>query len=314
MLAIILGILKFIGLLLLGILGLLLALILLVLLVPVRYRAFGSCYGELKGAASVSWLFHILSCQVKYDGEPDMCIRVFGIRVGAGAAKKKPKRDTSDADFVETDLTDAGPMKTDAADKDSPAPLTGADNRAEMETEKTAGTKTAVGTGKTAGTQKKADAQKKTQTAKKRRRFSFGNPFEKIRVTFGRICDKLKAVKEKKEQVLAFINQEDNRRTFRLIKKQAGVLLKHILPQTVKGKIRFGFEDPYTTGQILTWVSPFYGLYARNLQLIPAFEEPVLEGELNLKGRIRIGALLAVAVRIYMDKNFRMLLKKWREA
>lgn len=316
MLAIILGILKFIGLLLLGILGLLLAIIFIVLLVPLRYRAGGSYYGELKGAASVSWLLHILSCQVKYDGETDMCIRVFGIRIGG---RKKPKTDEAEDVVTETEVKAAD--RADTAQTD----ISGADT---VDTVGKNVTKADTGDGAcgekpiSGAEQKAADLSadekkrkaRKKQEEKKRKKSGFGNPIEKIRVTFQGICDKLKLLKEKKDQALAFINQEDNRRTFRLIKRQAVALIKHILPGKIKGRIRFGFDDPYTTGQILTWVSPFYGLYARNLQLIPEFEESVVEGELNLKGRIRIGTLLAIAVRIYMDKNFRVLLKKWRQA
>lgn len=313
MLAIILGILKFIGLLLLGILGLLLAIIFIVLLVPLRYRAGGSYYGELKGTASVSWLLHILSCQVKYDGETDMCIRVFSIRIGG---RKKPKTDEAEDVVTETEVKAAD--RADTAQTD----ISGADTVGKNVTKADTGGG-ACGEKPISGAEQKAadlsaDEKKrkarKKQEEKKRKKSGFGNPIEKIRVTFQRICDKLKLLKEKKDQALAFINQEDNRRTFRLIKRQAVALIKHILPGKIKGRIRFGFDDPYTTGQILTWVSPFYGLYARNLQLIPEFEESVVEGELNLKGRIRIGTLLAIAVRIYMDKNFRVLLKKWRQA
>lgn len=309
MLAIILGILKFIGLLLLGILGLVLVLILLVLLVPVRYRACGSYYGGLKGSASVSWLLHILSCQVRYDGETDMCIRVFGIRIG-----RKQKSD-SDADSM------GGRMLSDADKTKTGESLSGTVNEEQQKTPPDSTEKPDLSQEslpqkkqKTRNAQRAQKTQKTRKKRESRRKFPFGNPVEKIRVTFHRICDRLKVLSEKKDQILAFINQEDNRRTFRLLKKQAGALFKHILPTKIKGRIRFGFDDPYTTGQILTWVSPFYGLYAKKLQLIPEFEEPVLEGEVDLRGRIRIGTLIAVAVRIYMDKNFRTLLKKWREA
>ena len=54
MVAIVLGILKIIGILLLVILGLLLFVIISVLFVPLRYRAEGSFYEKLKGSASVS--------------------------------------------------------------------------------------------------------------------------------------------------------------------------------------------------------------------------------------------------------------------
>lgn len=303
MLAIILGILKFIGLLILGILGVLLFLLLLVLLVPVRYRAWGTYYGELKGAAGVSWLLHILSFQVWYDGEADMCVRVFGIRLG----KRKTAAETDEGG------SQGGGKDRNTSEKQDPGGGSGA------------GEKQDPGEGRVAQESRKAAEDKDSagpaqippppaKERKKKRRFSFADPFKKIRVTFQKICGKLKALGEKKDQVLVFLNQEDNKATLRLLKRQALALLKHILPGRVKGRLKFGFDDPYTTGQVLTWVSPFYGLYAKNLQLIPVFGEKVLEGELELKGRIRIGTVIAIALRMLFDKNFRKLLKKWREA
>ena len=92
----------------------------------------------------------------------------------------------------------------------------------------------------------------------------------------------------------------------RLTKK----LIRHLLPTKCSGRVRFGFEDPYTTGQILTYISPFYGWYARSVQVEPVFDENVMEGELRLKGRVRVATLLWIVIRLFMDKNFRRLLKE----
>ena len=42
------------------------------------------------------------------------------------------------------------------------------------------------------------------------------------------------------------------------------------------------------------------------------FEEPVMEGELKLKGRLRMGTILWCGFRVFLNKNFRLLLKQWR--
>lgn len=310
MLAIILGILKFIGLLLLGILGLAVFLLLLVLFVPVRYRARGSYYGAIKGNAGVSWLLHILSCQVVYDGEADVCIRVFGIRLGG-------RKRTGESETEEPKRNVREDLKREKIRKEKDAPQTEAPKKKPEAGSGQSGEAQKMGEHRETGNRQKDEIHGKAgaeQDTGKHRKFSLGNPLEKIRVTFQRICDKLETINEKKEQILDFINQEDNRNTFRLLKRQVYRLLKHILPGKVKGRVKFGFDDPYTTGQILTWVSPFYGLYAKKLQLIPSFDEKVLEGELNLKGRIRLGTVTAIAVRMLFDKNFRTLLKKWRQA
>ena len=111
-----------------------------------------------------------------------------------------------------------------------------------------------------------------------------------------------------------FLNREENKNTFRLLFRQLKKLLRHILPRKMTGKLRFGLDEPYKTGQILTYVSPFYGLYAKHLQLMPVFDEAVLEGDLKIAGRIRIGTILVLAVRVLLDKNFRKLIGKLRNA
>lgn len=310
MLAIILGILKFIGLLILGILGTALFLLLLVLLVPVRYRVQGTYYGAPKGAAGVSWLLHILTFQVRYDGEADMCVRVFGIRLGRRkAAAEEP--DGGKLQRPGEGAQDGGMRRSAEADRDTeekrdPGEVSDAGGDPGLREEPDAGEESDPG--------QVLPPPAKGQRQKRKRKFSFVNPVQKIRVTFQKICGKLKALGEKKDQVLDFLNQEDNKATLRLLKRQVLALFKHILPGRVKGRLKFGFDDPYTTGQVLTWVSPFYGLYAKNLQLIPVFGEKVLEGELELKGRVRIGTVIAIALRMLFDKNFRKLLKRWREA
>ena len=48
--------------------------------------------------------------------------------------------------------------------------------------------------------------------------------------------------------------------------------------------------------------------------MIPVFDEQVLDGELSLKGRIRIATLLFIGFQVWRDKNFRTLLKRWQAA
>ena len=111
--------------------------------------------------------------------------------------------------------------------------------------------------------------------------------------------------------VRAFLADAENQNTLKLLLGQVFKLIKHILPREIRGRVRFGFEDPYTTGQVLTYISPFYGLYANTVEIEPVFDEKVMEGELHLKGHIRLGALLWIVVRVFLNKNFRKLLKSW---
>ena len=136
----------------------------------------------------------------------------------------------------------------------------------------------------------------------------------RISQRFKKIARKFRQGKKQWETILTFIRDEENKKAFRLAKRQIFALIRHVLPQKLEGKIHFGFGDPYTTGQVLTWISPFYGLYGRHVQVCPDFMEPCLDGELKLKGRIRLGTLIFLAFRMFQNKQIRLWVKKWRES
>lgn len=301
MLTTILLILKIIGLVLLGIIGLILLLVLLVLLVPIRYRAEGSYYEAPDVKARVTWLLHILSVNVEYRKELDVCVRVFGICVKRISPAAESDEDVPKENTVEmmagrkTDevRTERKPGKSDAETQSA-----GLSEQKKKEL-----------TDQLAEDERRMREKKSQKVDTEQKKVGLAG---KIRAKAEQISDKAEEIKAKMDEILAFIKDEANQRTFRLVMRQVYGIVKHILPTKIKGKVKFGFEDPFKTGQILIYVSPFYSLYAKHLELIPVFEEPVMEGELRLKGRIRIGTVLAKAVRVLFDRNIWKLIKRFR--
>lgn len=299
MLGIFLGILKWLGILLLVLLGLVLTVLLAVLFVPIRYEAEGSFRGELLAKGQISWLWRLFSIQAVYDGDTEVSLRIFGVKPGRKkeTAERTEKTETSD------------PVVTGSGKRpEEEVPVYESRPKAEAPaSEKHQGTEEGIKEKvPAAGTKNAKNGQKK-----KRVRQSL---FQKIKVTFQRICGKLKTAEERWQKLMEFLEKEENKNTFRLLKRQVIRFFKHVLPGKVSGTVRFGFEDPYTTGRILTYISPFYGWYGRTIQVIPVFDEQVLDGELSLKGRIRIATLLFIGFQVWRDKNFRTLLKRWQAA
>ena len=299
MLGIFLGILKWLGILLLVLLGLVLTVLLAVLFLPVRYEAEGSFRGELLAKGQISWLWRLFSIQAVYDGDTEVSLRIFGVKPGR-------KKDTAER-TEKTETPD--PVVTGSGKRpEEEVPVYESRPKAEVPaSEKHQGTEEGIKEKvPAAGTKNAKNGQKK-----KRVRQSL---FQKIKVTFQRICGKLKTAEERWQKLMEFLEKEENKNTFRLLKRQVIRFFKHVLPGKVSGTVRFGFEDPYTTGRILTYISPFYGWYGRTIQVIPVFDEQVLDGELSLKGRIRIATLLFIGFQVWRDKNFRTLLKRWQAA
>ena len=299
MLGIFLGILKWLGILLLVLLGLVLTVLLAVLFVPVRYEAEGSFRGELLAKGQISWLWRLFSIQAVYDGDTEVSLRIFGVKPGR---KKETAERTEKTETPDPVVTGSGKRPEEEV------PVYESRPKAEVPaSEKHQGTEEGIKEKvPAAGTKNAKNGQKK-----KRVRQSL---FQKIKVTFQRICGKLKTAEERWQKLMEFLEKEENKNTFRLLKRQVIRFFKHVLPGKVSGTVRFGFEDPYTTGRILTYISPFYGWYGRTIQVIPVFDEQVLDGELSLKGRIRIATLLFIGFQVWRDKNFRTLLKRWQAA
>lgn len=287
MLHIILLILKIFGLLLLAVAGILLFLLLLVLFVPVRYRGRGSYYGKGKGSAVISWLLHILTIRVEYDEDVTVAVRFFGFRI------LKPKK-------IDEELEEAEEIMVHAMERVEPEVFKEAEELKE---------------------EVLLDTQNEQPEPKKKRirlsvfwnhvRKRIRRILSKIKFFFRRIYDTLRTVNEKKNEIYAWFSNKDNQKTVRLFLKQSKKLIRHIFPLKGKGTVTFGFEDPYMTGQVLVYASAVYPFCHKHLDLYPMFDRAVFEAEGEFRGRIRVWTLLMIGGRMLMDKNFRILFKRW---
>lgn len=275
---IVLMVLKIIGFLAIGLIGLLLGVLILSLLVPVRYRIQGSYYHEFIGNAKITWLLHMVSVRISYDKEVKMRIRILGIPLFRPKKEPAAKAEKEIFDDVKTVVSKAE-EKAEEEIESQPIP-------------------------------EKPVKEVKVNSAKcqipSKRRW-----FKRIWDKICRIWKQLKNVTADIEKTKKWIQDSENQAVIQLVFRQFKKLMHHILPQKIKGSITFGFEDPYNTGQVLTYAGLLYPLYQDKLILIPVFDRVVLEGEIGIKGRIRLGTCLMAAFHIYRNKRFRVLLKRW---
>ncbi|NBI73091.1 hypothetical protein D3Z50_18980 [Clostridiaceae bacterium] len=315
---IIMFILKILGILLLAVLAVFLLILLAVLCAPVRYRAQGSFHGSIAGAAKVTWLWPLLSAQVFYEQEPGFVVRLLGIPV-LRSGKKNQEEDAPDfaaegADGIWEDGTDTEPVPEEEADAFSGSMDADTEDDLILSAQELgdSGDDGEADGGGTAAKKKKRHKKRKKKQVQDGEDAGTG-PLERLAGTFRGLRDKLLDVKDKKDRLTAFLTDEENRKTFRLIRRQLIRILKHLLPTRLEGNLVFGLEDPYTMGQALSAAAFFYPLYGRRLILNPVFDESVIEGDLRIRGRIRAGVPAAAALRILMNRNFRRQLKRIRK-
>ncbi|MGB8454987.1 MAG: DUF2953 domain-containing protein [Anaerocolumna sp.] len=143
--------------------------------------------------------------------------------------------------------------------------------------------------------------------------------FSKIKNWFHDIKNKILNLKEtllsisgKWIKIKAFLKEDENKnalsKSFTTIKR----IVKHIRPTKLKLELEFGTGDPCSTGQALGVLAMFYGYYGKSMQVIPNFEEEILEGSLFCIGRIRLITLLIICIQLILNKNFRNLLKNFK--
>ncbi len=127
--------------------------------------------------------------------------------------------------------------------------------------------------------------------------------FEKIKYTFRQICDKIKALVRKKEQLQKFLTDEIHRSAWARLIRELARLWKYSKPKKLKLDLKFGFEDPSVTGKVLAVLSMIYPFYVNGITIEPDFENQIMEGTGFMKGRIYNLHLLIVLLNLIFDKN-----------
>ncbi len=281
-------VLKIIGITLLSIIGLILLLLMLILFVPVRYRINADVHDGISGSARASWLLHILSFALVYDGsELSNGLRIFGIPFRK--KEKRPKKEKRRKVSADTDETDHKAV----SDRDDDRPLDRLPREDEYRME---GFDEPV---KTAESVPEKEGSGKLQKI-----------IDKIKSIYEKITGFLTTARNRTDLLCDEKNQATIKRALSLVIR----LLSAIRPRKLTGMFHFGFEEPDTTGKILAIAAILYAWIGPSLVLKPDFEEVVLEGDADMKGRIFLITVAVIGARLYFDKELRRLYGKLKEA
>lgn len=337
---VILTILKILGIILL----VLLVIVFSVLFVPVRYRLEGEKsspgWSEANGKVKVSWLLHLIHLRIQYqEKELDWECYLFGVplkKAGAAVREWKKKRRKKKVQEQKERRKKAVQQKNEP-EKRTAAKKKGQEKPLQIEEKTRTAAKEQKSTEKqtnpeksktTAPEAKKTEIetaerkqQEKEKVSDKLSRFwnrckkivgsilEFPGKLKKkltnIRLTFRGFYDKIK-------QWRTLWNEESTLAALHFLTEKGRKLIRHVLPRKIRGSITFGCEDPALTGQILGAVAIAYPLYGKGVAVYPRFEEKILEGQLQMKGRIVVACLLWQAWKIYRNPDVRKTLKKIR--
>lgn len=159
---------------------------------------------------------------------------------------------------------------------------------------------------------KKAKKQKSKKTKKKLNIFAKIEEIkEKIEAKWTAFKEDFLSLNNKKEAVLKFINAEGTADGIFYLLTQSKILIKMILPKEIKGWLRFGTGYVYTEGQYLTYLCFVYPLYAGKFDIIPEWEEEVIEVDATFSGKIRMFAMLLIGLKLLFSKKVKALLRNF---
>jgi len=317
MLTIFLTILKIIGILLLVVIGLLILGILAILFVPLRYDGKIS-YNEKNQcvATQITWLFRLICIEGGYQEKVYARAKLLWFTLWKWKADEK-ENDKEDhlesADYSEEELDRL--LEERSQKEESKEETKEETKEAKVIEEKLDEPDAEENLTEVQPTEIELTEVEPTEIESKEVESKEAESKEKKpkKIQFQQIGKRTKEIKEKIKHIKEMASDQRIHRAILLLIDGAWKMVRHSLPRKIKGRAKFGFEDPSTTGQILTYVSLLYPCYAKSVELVPMFTEKVIDLDLYFRGRVRLFSLIWICVKIWFDRNFRYLYKKVRK-
>lgn len=333
MIHIILLILKILGIFLLAVLALLLLITALVVFPAFKYQAEASCAGQtetLKVRVRFSWIFHLVTGSAVYE-DGDLTWHVRAAWKHFGDSPESPRR-VPEAEEMPDEAPETGETAAETPEPESAAdngmnqensvtaePERQEEEQPESETPLSSGGSATPETEERSSVQTKAEGARrephKEKKAKEGKSFSekMASFYERMKYTFQKICDNIKALIRKKDRLKAFLTSEIHKSAFAAVLREVRRLLRAMRPRKLHAEVEFGFENPAYTGYVLAGLSMIWPFFEGSTDLRPDFENKVLKGNVGISGRLRVLHVLIPAVKLLLDKNVRITYRHIRK-
>ena len=301
----------------------------IVLIVPIRYQAEGEFLEKKPGVrGKITWFFYLVSMKFAYEEEFCFVLRVFGVKVLDSGTENEPKKvkknpveeeepvwegnSVRDENAVrEENPVQVEPVREENLKKSDEAENTVHETEyslADLEKEIEDAAKEEADTIDKMIQQQVTSSINEEDIANDVQKKSVFDKIEDIKLKLEDIIQKVKDIilkiqegKLKAEHYLELWNRKETQVTFSRAKRKLGKMIKAILPRkwNVIGEI--GFSDPATTGQLMGVFGAMYPVIGSHVQIVPDFEEEIMNVRGNVKGHIRLGNLLYQLVSLILN-------------
>ncbi len=317
MLSVILTILKILGISILVILGLLVALILLVMFVPIRYNASGDYKNKnIDLIGHITWLLHIVSVKILYNNDKPFQIKVclFGIPLYDNLRKSDKKKKHKK---IKTNNT--------KSDEENTRTEIQAASEPENDKEKTNIDGKEINSNKTIEYNQSDDIINEKEQSVESEEIEelcsdkgildilsekINNIITKIKYTFKKVYDTIFKIKNNIKYYIQLLQRERTKIAIRKLKSRLGVILKNLKPQKYKINLHLGFDNPELMGKIMAVNGILYPFHLGKIAVLPEFDQSIIEGNFEIKGRISIYVYVWTALIVLFDKDIKWLIKR----
>lgn len=294
-------------------LGVVLLLLLLVLFVPVRYKLYGEKHDNFICKIKASWLGFVFCFKANYDENGFIYkLKTFG---GTLVSNKDGFEEAELSDKDQKKETSKTHKKKGKEEKtSSEAVLENNFNDSDVEN--------------ISSKQDSINDDNQENRAFANDESEFKTVKQNIFTRIGKICDniilavkrkleavvlKIKELKNKTNQYKKFLRSPWTKKSLTVLKINVIKLLKHLNPKKIKGKVTYGTGDPATTGQQLGYLSVALPLYYNKIDITPDFSQKIFEGDIFLKGRVRVCNIIYYACKVCFNKDVQKTIKHFKK-
>ncbi len=317
-----LTILKVIGIILLVILGLILLILALVLFTPISYRLSAN-HNEEDTSAKAKIGFLIVRGIVEYNKAAglDYAVKLLCFKIYPGKEKPDEVEEYEEGDVLDMyeDSDDASTSTTDkveevaeqSSNEDELIPDFSSEDEPKQakQIETTVQTETDV-LGSEPENEPENELENEPEEIQEIEKEKVPLS-DKIDEGLDKLDNKLTELDKKKndlitkyDHVMQFLDREYVRRTITRALKVLKRLFGTIKPKKSKGYLRMGLSSSADTGMMLGKMSTLYPLYGKWLTVEPDFYNKVIEGDIDIKGRIYIFRFVFPVLRILISRDF----------
>ncbi|MCR4650769.1 MAG: hypothetical protein K5662_03340 [Lachnospiraceae bacterium] len=291
MLEIILLCLKIAGIVILAILGLLVLALVLILFVPFRYRIsvrYDNRNGIL-GNGLVTFLLRMIRAEASYGEKFIIKVKCLFFTIYPREKKKRTGKDkVKPAKKDRPKASDEAKDKGIASAKDKIS-----DNDKSMDPDKD----------KISDNDKSMDPAKESESAENK-------PANKAKGDSKGFLSKFNI--DMLKEYYELLTEDSTKDAFECCKIQFFKIIKSIKPGTFNASVVVGLDDEYNYGRAMAFSNILYTYLNENVIILPNFGDKDMDINVFIKGKIRMISLVTAGLRILLNKNCRLFVKKFK--